>query len=328
VKYDIRVNESQEDIEFLCESCFQNAKSIGAIQYTSLIEQNPDKNEGEVYELFRSEMLESFDFTRKDCRVYIIDYDKVPIGYIWVAIRDSEDPWDMDRPLWIFDIFVQSEYRRKGLAKQLLQQAEDFAKELGRNIGLFVHAHNTGAIRLYESSGYEVKTTPISWKFEENDKIMNSFPEYRVRQPVKEDNQIIWNMGLTAFERLVRYSTDVSDEIIFKKYQSIQQEYDLQSGKYMRYIISDSRDEIVAFILMGVAYFSEGVSLVYDLAIKEGEKNSDLQKLLLEMFKKWSIDNELSTAYILLHSENDISIDVCKEMEFKILGYFMEKRLR
>lgn len=329
MSFTIRKNNSQEDITFLCKSCFQTAKDTQAIQYNSLKEQNPDKNEEELFVLFSEEIVESFDFTREDCRIYIIEDEKnAKLGYIWVAIRDSEDSWDLERPLWIFDISVLPKYRRRGLARQLLNKAEEFAVELGRNIGLFVHEHNKSAISLYKSSGYKIKMTLVSLKLTDAEKTRASSTKFTLREAEDKDETSIFDLGLSTFKRLVRYSIDASDEAIIKKYRNNNEKFDEKSKRYSKYVVESADNEIVAFVLVGVAYFSDEVGLLYDAAIKQDRNTNDLQSMLLRCFRDWSFERGLSTAYILLHTEEDISREICSEMRFKVPGYFMEKKLK
>ena len=86
-------------------------------------------------------------------------------------------------------------------------------------------------------------------------------------------------------------------------------------------------DEIVGFVLVGVSYFSDDIGMIYELAIDKEMRNEELERLLVNLFKKWSADKGLSRLYILLHSQWNLSIETCREMGFKIPGYFMEKRL-
>lgn len=56
----------------------------------------------------------------------------------------------------IFDLEIHKPYRRRGYARQAMQELEDVARGMGlRQLGLHVFAHNQPAQRLYEHLGYQ-----------------------------------------------------------------------------------------------------------------------------------------------------------------------------
>lgn len=81
------------------------------------------------------------------------------IGSLWLmADRETEYPTG-----FIFDLFVDEAYRRKGYARQAMLALEDKARELGlTSLGLHVFAHNPGAFHLYQGLGYEVKSLNLA----------------------------------------------------------------------------------------------------------------------------------------------------------------------
>jgi RimJ/RimL family protein N-acetyltransferase len=73
------------------------------------------------------------------------------VGIVWFALRDS----DVGRSVWIYDLLIHENFRRKGYASRTLQLVEDRAGELGaRSVELHVFGHNHGARILYEKAGY------------------------------------------------------------------------------------------------------------------------------------------------------------------------------
>lgn len=57
----------------------------------------------------------------------------------------------------IFDLEIHEPFRRKGYARQAMQELELIARGMGlRQLGLHVFAHNEKARALYESLGYNV----------------------------------------------------------------------------------------------------------------------------------------------------------------------------
>jgi ribosomal protein S18 acetylase RimI-like enzyme len=78
-------------------------------------------------------------------------------GYLWVG--RSLTPGIA----WVNDVEVDAELRGRGLGRQLMQEAERLAADLGyRRIGLNVMGGNTVAIRLYNSLGYAVMHQQMS----------------------------------------------------------------------------------------------------------------------------------------------------------------------
>lgn len=79
----------------------------------------------------------------------------VTVGSLWLmADRETERPTG-----FIFDLFVDEPYRRKGYARQAMLALEREAHELGlTSLGLHVFAHNPAAFALYQSLGYQVKS--------------------------------------------------------------------------------------------------------------------------------------------------------------------------
>jgi RimJ/RimL family protein N-acetyltransferase len=81
------------------------------------------------------------------------------VGNVWFAIRDT----GVGRSVWIYDIIIHEEFRRKGYASRTLELVEDRARELGaRSVELHVFGHNHGARALYEKVGYNVTSITMA----------------------------------------------------------------------------------------------------------------------------------------------------------------------
>jgi RimJ/RimL family protein N-acetyltransferase len=73
------------------------------------------------------------------------------VGIVWFALRNS----GVGRSVWIYDIIIHENFRRKGYASRTLELVEDRARELGaRSVELHVFGHNHGARALYEKMNY------------------------------------------------------------------------------------------------------------------------------------------------------------------------------
>jgi len=86
-------------------------------------------------------------------------------GFVWVA-RDQNDSTGQVEAL-LLNQFVAEAYRGQGLGRQLLEKAEDWAREQGLpRISLAVGAGNRIGQRLYESLGYRAETLRMGKKLD------------------------------------------------------------------------------------------------------------------------------------------------------------------
>ena len=91
----------------------------------------------------------------RDHFLYSVRDESVPaeVGVLWFALRDS----GVGRTLWIYDIVIHEQFRRRGYARRTLELVDEKAGELGaRKVELHVFGHNAGARMLYEQMGYGV----------------------------------------------------------------------------------------------------------------------------------------------------------------------------
>jgi GNAT superfamily N-acetyltransferase len=103
------------------------------------------------FEAARAFMQERFQ--KNDSTVFVVRDDGQMVGYI--QLFPSFSSVSMKR-VWILnDLFVQEAHRKKGVAKLLMDAAENFARETGAvRIILSTQVSNIAAQSLYESLGY------------------------------------------------------------------------------------------------------------------------------------------------------------------------------
>ena len=82
----------------------------------------------------------------------MIDDAGEAVGYVWFTIEDRP----AGRVVFIYDIAVDPEHRRKGHAQAALAAVEAYAREHGC-IGVMLHVFggNAGARQLYLKAGYD-----------------------------------------------------------------------------------------------------------------------------------------------------------------------------
>jgi ribosomal protein S18 acetylase RimI-like enzyme len=78
--------------------------------------------------------------------------DGTTVGILWFAERPEETPPD----LFLYDINVSEDHRRKGFGSAAIRALHERASDLGAGaVSLHVFETNVAAIRLYERLGYE-----------------------------------------------------------------------------------------------------------------------------------------------------------------------------
>ena len=329
MKGNIRKAETHADWDFFFGLSFETLKAMAnrKSMYDQLVEANPGKSDAELMTANREELENYTDFSDPKTRVFIAENDVGEYsGYLWMGERNSVDYWDFQRPQWIYDIVVHLKFRGQGFGKLLMKQAENFALEMNRNIGLFVHEDNISAINLYKSEGYSIKNIPMSRKIAKN------LPEseiegYRIRECIEEDSQSLKELGLKSFTRMVKLSDDIADEQIHKKYDMYLEEFGRMERAHIGFVIETLDGVIVGHILVGIPSFSDKVGLVYDSAIAPEHKSRDIVNALIARIASWCSMNGLSTLYYLLHVQDDISQQDLQDLGFVVPGFFMEKGL-
>lgn len=123
---------------------------------------NPDNyTEEELRQKFKEfDEADPLDPRESNHKIFLIVSDNgLRAGLIWLCNR--EPFWRFKQQhVWIYNIHVTTNFRKKGLAKQLMFQAEEWClnQELDR-LALHVLENNTVARHLYESLGYKLVAT-------------------------------------------------------------------------------------------------------------------------------------------------------------------------
>ena len=92
---------------------------------------------------------EILEYLESGFPVYAVEDSGALVGYIVCRI---------DEPcLWVEHIFVQEDYRRKGVATMLFNKAEEIAASMGEDtVYNFVHPNNENMIQFLRAKGYTV----------------------------------------------------------------------------------------------------------------------------------------------------------------------------
>lgn len=105
-------------------------------------------------EQFKKDIKKSLN--KKSNKILIFEYDKKPIGYIWLEKKYHR--YTQERVGHISQIYLIKEHRGKGFGNLLMKKAEEFFKKHNiKKIGLTVTVSNERAIRFYKKSGFKIK---------------------------------------------------------------------------------------------------------------------------------------------------------------------------
>jgi len=328
MSFHVRESKTAEDMDFFFELGFETLKTHRKSIYDKLVEDNPGKSDVEMLEIYRKENEEYFDFSAPKARVFIIERDdRKRGGYLWMGIRNSEDPWDMQTPLWIYDIVIAPEFRGNGLGKQLMLKADEFALEQKHNIGLFVHSDNESAIALYEKMGYVLKLVPISKRLDIDYMVPSFSSQFLIREEQETDRELVHNAGLQRFKKKVLFSKETEIGPIEKLYEKYLSMYTEDSEKHLRLIALTDKEELAGSIWTGISGFNEKVAMIYELSIINHIGTDELGKSLVYSAEKWAIGSGYVSLYILLHTKDDMSLETFRSLNYNIPGFFMERRL-
>ncbi|MGY5881370.1 MAG: GNAT family N-acetyltransferase, partial [Candidatus Thorarchaeota archaeon] len=211
---------------------------------------------------------------------------------------------------------------------KIMQKGEEFAGEMNLNLGFFVHSDNTPAIALYEKMEYRIKETPISKKLESISTASSLGGSFAIREEKEADQNLIQIAELERFTKKVRFSVDTDDDTVKKLYENHTEKFSKEQEKHQRLVALTQTSDFVGVIWVGSSGFHEEVAMIHELVIDPAHDKQVVGQHLVDSAEEWAKNSEFSSIYMLLHAEDDLDIDFFKEREYKVPGFFMEKRLK
>jgi GNAT superfamily N-acetyltransferase len=148
-----RTARDEEDVRFFERLNFESYK----LEFLRGREISEEEARREFDEFERADPLDPWGLDHHV--LFAVDEEDTLMGLIWLAGREPFYVF-RERLAWIYNLHVAPEHRRRGVARHLLREAEEWARLEGlRSIGLHVIDFNKPARRLYESAGYELVAT-------------------------------------------------------------------------------------------------------------------------------------------------------------------------
>lgn len=322
INFTIREKETDKDMEYFIAIEFLSAKE------NRLIKQ--DKPEEELFENHTKELLEFVDGSPKT-GIFIAKHHRRYAGLIWVSVKAGGELWDFENaPAWIYDVRVQPEFRRQGLGRNLLLQAEKWAQKEGfSKIGLHVFGHNTAAISLYKSVGYTMKNCYFQKEITP-ETILKAPHTCTIREKREQDNQHLFDLGYENFKMLAQAGKNVPERVVYERYERFADH--VVSGKSIHAVhVAEDAGKVAGYVWM---YISQGdlgnkkYVWLWDLEVDPQVRGQKLGKQLLAHVEQWTMDQGLSTVRTGVHARNEVALSLFRSVGYKKTNIFMEKLLK
>ncbi len=123
------------------------------------------KKVGEAFDLYRQfykkapDKIISIEYikqrlTNKESTIFFVEENNVCIGFVQLYV--TFDSLELGKKVVLYDLFVRSERRKKGIGAMLMNASKDFAENNDiTGIELSTAISNETAQSVYESLGYE-----------------------------------------------------------------------------------------------------------------------------------------------------------------------------
>ena len=123
---------------------------------------------GEVFDLYRqfykkiSDKTLSIEYIKerlsnRESTIFFVEGNNICMGIVQLYI--TFDSLELAKKIVLYDLFVKSEYRKKGIGRMLMNASKNFAEKNNiSGIELSTAISNGTAQNLYESLGYERDT--------------------------------------------------------------------------------------------------------------------------------------------------------------------------
>ena len=252
-------------------------------------------------------------------------------GLVWISISENREPWDFQAsPAWIYDLWVEPEYRRQGLGTKLLQQAERWARKAGlAKIGLHVFGSNDAAIRLYRSAGYRILNRYLQKEITPETQISPSPAAFRIRerQPARDDRHIL-ALGYESYRTLALAGTEVSEQEMRARYAQMASKEKLDQANHTVHVAEDAGGAFAGFAW---AYRSKGdlgekrYVWLQDLQVHPGVRNRGLGGQLLAQVESWTLAQDLDTIRTGVHTHNQVALHLLRSRGYCETNCFMYK---
>ena len=147
----------------MSEEAFQSFRARSLREYADSICKNYDVSVEVATERATSqfdELLKSGLHTENQSIFHVTDEATGEnVGIVWYSYKEE------DRQVFLYEIWMDPNFRGKGYGTQTMEELHRQSKELGaQKVGLHVFGQNTGAIALYRRLGYEENSIVMQYQ--------------------------------------------------------------------------------------------------------------------------------------------------------------------
>ena len=94
-------------------------------------------------------------FKDKNTEIFIAEDNNIIVGYIMVNVSKAQQMYSFNKLGSIWDVYVEKEYRKKGITKQLLRESlKWFRLKKVKNINLSVDSKNLVGVKVWKKLGF------------------------------------------------------------------------------------------------------------------------------------------------------------------------------
>ncbi|MHA1973303.1 MAG: GNAT family N-acetyltransferase [Candidatus Hodarchaeales archaeon] len=266
----------------------------------------------------KEKIVKYLDEKKKQIILMAVNENDQPAGYIWLAEKPSGgEVWESDTDVaWVYDIIVDQEYRRQGIAKLLLEHGYEWARLEGFNkVGLHVVVKNVPAVNLYYSVKFKLITCYLQKKIENKSQV-NSPNEKNLEERDK-----------TIYEKEFR-------EIVFNRFYSNAQmtskvtrgDFQEKFNKWFNHLYNELDSKIVFqndisnYIWF---YKTRGFLTIIDLVAR----TEVFMQVLLSYIEKACLEEDLKGLFIAVHKSQDKLLKILVQNGFTYTNLILEREI-
>ncbi len=107
-------------------------------------------------------------------------------------------------------------------------------------------------------------------------------------------------------------------------------QFDFEGKKYFIFIVEDENSKFVAFVWFYISQGdlgSEKYVWILDIGVKTEYKDENIETLLVRFVEQWTIEHELKTIRLGVHTQETLLIRILEKFDYRITNLFLYNRI-